>query len=112
MPKKQIQYGEKVPLKLTAAQRTLIVDEVTCLDQEYEQTIRHTPLTEPIMMTLDELDDLAGFIAAEANHCDQTAKRNRLDAVFEKLQNLLDRFVEMPEGQMPNERPTSIFHRR
>jgi hypothetical protein len=112
MPKKQIQCGEKVPLKLTAAQRTLIVDEVTCLDQEYERTIRRTPLTEPLMMTLDELDDLAGFVAAEANHCDQATKRNRLDAVFEKLQNLLDRFVEIPDGQVPNERPTSVFHPR
>jgi len=107
MPKKKIRYGEKVPLKLTAAQRTLIVDELTCLDQECEQTIRHTPLTESIMMTLDELDDLAGFVAAEANHCDQTTKRRRLDAVFEKLQNLLDRFDEMS-----NERPTSIIHPR
>ncbi len=112
MSKKHIRPGEKVPLKLTAAQRALIVNEVTCLDQGYEQTIRDTPLVESIMMTLDELDDFAGFVAAEANHCDQRAKCRQLDAVFEKIQNLLDRFVEVVERPMPNQMPTSTFRHR
>lgn len=112
MSKKHIRPGEKVPLKMTAAQRALVVNEVTCLDQSYEQTIRDTPLAEPIMMTLDELDDFAGFVAAEANHCDQRAKCRQLDAVFEKIQNLQDRFVEVAEEPMPNQKPTSASRHR
>ncbi len=112
MSNKHIRPGEKVPLKLTAAQRALIVDEVTCLDQSYERAIRDTPLAEPIMMTLDELDDFAGFVAAEANHCGQRTKCRQLDAVFEKIQNLLDRFVEVAEEPMPGQKPTSAFHHR
>ena len=101
MSKRQIPYGQRVPLRLTAAQRTLLVDGLTFLDQEYEQQIRQTPLTEPVMMTLDELDDLSGFVAAEANHCGQPTKCRRLDALFEKILNLLDRYVELAEEQSP-----------
>jgi hypothetical protein len=112
VPKKQIRFGEKVPLKLTAAQRTLIIDEVTCLDQEYEQAIRDTPLGEPIMMSLDVLEDLGGFIAAEANHCELNAKRSRLDVIFEKIQTLQDRYVEEPDERPPIQRQSSTPRQR
>jgi len=62
--KKQIQPGEKVPLKLTAAERKLVLEDVTCLDTGYEQIIRDTPSGKPVMMTLDDLDDFSGYIAA------------------------------------------------
>ena len=45
------------------------------------------------MMTLDDLDDCGGYIAAEANHCDEKRKRQRLDAIFEKTQALLDKYT-------------------
>lgn len=88
--KKQIQPGEKVPIKLTAAERKLILEDVTCLDSNYEQIIRDTPSGKPVMLTLDDLDDFGGFIAAEANHCDDNKKQKKLDAIFEKVQRLLD----------------------
>ena len=101
MSKRQIPYGQRVPLMLTAAQRTLLVDGLECLDQEYEQLVRQTPFIEPIMMALNELDDLTGFVAAEDNHCGQPTKCRRLDALFEKILNLLDRYVEPAEEQSP-----------
>jgi len=65
--KKQIQPGEKVPLKLTATERKLVLEDLMCLDDNYEQIIRETPTGKPVMMTLDDLDDFGGYIAAEAN---------------------------------------------
>ena len=92
--KKQIQPGEKVPLKLTATERKLVLEDLMCLDQEYEQIIRDTPTGKPVMMTLDDLDDFGGYIAAEANHCDDSKKQKKLDTVFEKIQSVLDRYTD------------------
>ncbi len=92
--KKQVQPGEKVPLKLTATERKLVLEELMCLDQDYEQIIRETPTSTPVMMTLDDLDDFGGYVAAEANHCDEKKKQKKLDAVFEKIQDLLDEYTD------------------
>jgi len=92
--KKQIQPGEKVPFKLTATERKLVLDDLLCLDQEYEQIIRDTPTGKPTMLTLDDLEDFSGYIAAEANHCDDSKKQKKLDTVFEKIQSVMDRYKD------------------
>lgn len=61
--KKQIKLGEKVPLKLTAGEPKLVLEDLTCLDPDYEKIIRDTPGGKPVMMTLDDLDDFGGYIA-------------------------------------------------
>ncbi len=69
--RKQVRPDEKLPLKLTAAERTLVLEGLTCLDQEIEQIVKDTPTGQPVMMTLDDLDDFGGYVAAEANHCEK-----------------------------------------
>ena len=92
--KKQIQPGEKVPFKLTATERKLVLEDLICLNQEYEQIIRDTPAGKPVMLTLDDLEDFSGYIAAEANHCDDNKKQKKLDTVFEKIQSVMDRHTD------------------
>jgi hypothetical protein len=92
--KKQIQPGKKAPLKLTATERKLVLEDLMCLDQEYEQIIRDTPAGKPVMLTLDDLEDFSGYIAAEANHCDDDKKQKKLDGVFRKIQSVLDRYTD------------------
>ena len=75
--KKQIRPGDKVPLKLTVTERKLVLEELMCLDEDYEQVIQGTPTGKPVMMTLDDLDDFGGYIAAEANHCDNKKKQEK-----------------------------------
>ena len=58
MSRKFIQPDEKVPLKLTATERKMVLDDLLCLDQENEQAIRETPSGKPVMMTLDELQNV------------------------------------------------------
>ena len=41
------------------------------------------------MLTLDDLDELGGYIAAEANHTQDKKKGKKLDAIFQKIQKLL-----------------------
>jgi hypothetical protein len=92
--RKQIQPGVKVSLKLTATERKMVLEDLMCLDEECEQIIRDTPLGKPVMMTLGDLDDFGGYIAAEANHCDDKKKEKKLDAVFEKVQQLLEKYTD------------------
>ena len=101
MRKTRIQPTETVPLKLTDAERKLVLEEVFCLEEGYLNTIRSTPAGKPVMMTLSDLDDFGGYIAAQANHCDNPRKAKKLDTVFEKIQKLLDRYTD--EEPSPDE---------
>ena len=92
--RKQIRPDEKLPLKLTAAERKLVLEGLTCLDQEIEQIVRDAATGQPVMMTLDDLDDFGGYVAAEANHCTDKTKGKKLDTIFEKIQGLLDKFTD------------------
>jgi hypothetical protein len=94
MQKTHIQPGDKVKLKLTQTERKLILNDLLCLDEEYEQIIRGTPAGEPVMMTLDELDDFCGYIAAEANHTDDKELGKKLDRIFAKIQDLLGKYSD------------------
>jgi hypothetical protein len=91
--RKQIQPGEKLPLKLTAAERALLLAELLCLDPAIEQVIKDTPTSRPVMLTLDELEDLGGNVAAQANHCEDRKKQKKLDVIFEKTEALLVTFT-------------------
>ena len=78
MWKKSIQPGKKVSLKLTATERKLVLEDLMCLDRQCEQIVQGTPSGKPVMMTLDDLDEFGGYIAAEANHCDDKKKQKKL----------------------------------
>jgi hypothetical protein len=98
MRKKLIQPDEKVPLKLTVAELKLILEDVMCLDRNYEEIVRNTPSGMPVMMKLYELEDFGGYIAAEANHCDDPKKQKKLDAVFDKIQKVQDRYESVEQS--------------
>jgi hypothetical protein len=88
--RKRIQNDEKFGLQLTQAERKLVVDGVLGLPQDLEQTIRTTPAKQPVMMTLDDWDEMAGYIASEANNTDNKKLQKKLDAIFAKIQDLLE----------------------
>lgn len=87
---KFIQPGTKIGLKLTAAERKLILDGLISLDDNYAQAIRDTPSNQPVEFTLDDWDDFGGYIAAEANHTHDKKLGKKLDAIFSKIQKILD----------------------
>ena len=91
---KHIRPDEKVGLKFTASERKLILDDVMCLDEQYADAIRQTPVNEPVEFTLDDWGDLGGYIAAEANHTEDKKLRKKLDAIFNKVQKILDSYTD------------------
>ena len=97
--RKLIHPDDKLSLKLTAAERKLILEELLCLDEELEQVVRDTPSREPVRLTLDDLDDLGGHVAAAANHSPDKSKGRKLDAIFGKIQDLLDAGADERESR-------------
>jgi hypothetical protein len=89
-PRKKIKPGDKIGLKLTAEERLVLLDELNCLPSELERIIRRTPAAKPVLLTLDNLDELDGYVAAEANHAKDKKLQKQLDNIFEKIQKLLD----------------------
>jgi len=58
--RRHIEPGANVSLKLTATERTLVLDESIVAGMEYEEVLNSTPAREPILLTLDDLDDFGG----------------------------------------------------
>jgi hypothetical protein len=92
--KKPIQPGEKVGLKLTQAQRSLLLDALLLTPKEVERAIQTTPVDEPLMLTLGDLDDLAGHVAAGANHAEDKALRDKLDRISRKIEKLIGSYTD------------------
>jgi hypothetical protein len=88
--RKHINPDTRVGLTFTAAERRLILDDLVCLDTDYAQVIRETPTDQPAQFTLDEWEDFGGYIAAEANHTNDKKLGKKLDAIFNRVQKLLD----------------------
>jgi hypothetical protein len=107
--KKRIQPGEKVGLRLTQAQRLLLPEALLLIPEEVEQAIRSTPVHEPLMLTLDDLDDLAGHVAAGANHAEDKSLRDKLDRISRKIWNLLGSLTDQPEPSAVEEAPSSLI---
>ena len=90
MSKKHFQSDDKIGLKLTQAERSLLLEGLTLLPSKFEEAVKGTPAKEPVLLTLDDLDELGAFIAAEANHTQDKKKGKKLDAIFQKIQKVLD----------------------
>lgn len=82
--------GIPVGIKFSKAERELALG---CLvaDAELERRVRVGKVAGgrvTVSLTLDQLDDLLGSIAAEANHCEDTGRQGRLDRLYERLEKI------------------------
>jgi hypothetical protein len=100
--KKVIKPGEKVGLKLTQAQRSLLLDALHMISKEIERAIQTTPVDEPLMLTLGDLDDLAGHVAAGASHAEDKALGGKLDRISRKIEKLIESYTD---GSLAVEEP-------
>jgi len=88
--KKEIPAGTKLPVRLSAAERRLIrertfYDPKFCADAPDKGTVA-------VEMDLDTIEDLQGYVAAEANHTEDRTIEKALDKLITKLQDFLDRY--------------------
>ena len=66
-----------------------MLEGLTLLPSKFEDAVKGTPAKEPVMLTLDDLEELGGYIAADTNHTQDKKKGKKLDAIFQKIQKLL-----------------------
>jgi hypothetical protein len=88
--KKSLPKKQKVALKLTIEERKLFLGDPINVPEELADAIRSTATGAPVMLNLDHLEDLGGYIAAGANHTKDKKVRKKLDAIFSKIQDLLE----------------------
>ena len=88
--KKPLGKGKRVGLKLTTDERKLILESPLHIHRGLAESIRATATDAPVLLTLDELEDLGGYVAAEANHATDNKLRKKLDAIFSKIDDLLE----------------------
>jgi hypothetical protein len=98
MIRKHIKPGTKLAVGLSARERDLVVERAF-LDPEIETALQQAVPTGSklvVNLNLDDIDDLLGCVAAEANHCDDGKVQRVLDAVCDRLSALLDEFTDEP----------------
>lgn len=94
--RKRIEPDGRVPLELTARERDLILHH-SLADRELTDRLRAVPNPDepPIYrFTLDELDELAGDVAAEANHTRNKKQRKEWDQLFDRISATLNSYTE------------------
>jgi hypothetical protein len=97
MPRQEFnEKDEKVGIKLSLGERKLILGDPIHIHEEFADPIRATPTGAPVLLTLDDLEDLGGYVAAEAKHTKDKKLRRKLQAIFSKIQDLLETQDEEP----------------
>ncbi len=100
MPVRVIQPGERLPVRLGPAQRDLILEHAF-IDPELEQRLRVAEAEGASIiarLTLDDIDELLGSVAAEANHSMDARLRKRLDTIYERLRDVQEEHTDDPSA--------------
>ena len=92
--RKRIAYGEAVEVVFSPVDAEL-VREHTFADPEYLRRFRATPGSGGRLVgkfSLDDLDDLLGYVAAEANHTKSKKLQKQLDSLYDRLKRVMDSY--------------------
>ena len=96
MKQKKIPYGTKLPVKLTLRERDLIRDETFCTPDFAKFAVVEGNGIK-VDMSLDDIEEIQGYIAAEANHTENKKLQKELDRIFGKLQLFLDNYDDQSD---------------
>jgi len=97
--RKQIAKGEKVSLELNERERDLIIKH-TFAGNNLTDRLRllPSPGKRPVYrFTLDDLDELVGYVAAEANHAKVKKLEKELRRLFGRIVDVLDSYAYEPD---------------
>jgi len=97
--RKRIAVGEKVPLELSERERDLIMNH-TFAENSLTDRLRIVPSPgrRPIYrFTLDDPDELAGYVAAEANHAKVKKLEKELRQLYGRIADTLESYTDEPD---------------
>jgi len=89
--KKKIPYGEKLPVLFTQKEMEITHEYVLYSSPEQLNGIVSGDKIK-VMLSLDDIEDLMGYVAAEANHTDDKKLQNTLDKIFNRLNDYLSKY--------------------
>jgi hypothetical protein len=98
--RKQITPDEPVPLELSDRECELILKH-TFADDDLTGRLRivRQPGEPPVYrFTLDDLDELAGYVAAEANHAKNRKLEQELHRLYARIATVLESYTEETDG--------------
>jgi hypothetical protein len=90
MNRKRIPYGTKLTVSFSGQE----LEDIRACTMVGEEFGRHAVIEGKRLrldLSLNEIEELQGHVAAEANHTPDAKQRQRLDKLFEKFQKFLDR---------------------
>ena len=98
--RKQITPDERVPLELSDHERELILKHTFAGDDLTGRLrIVRRPGEPPVYrFTLDDLDELAGHVAAEANHAKDKKLEKQLHRLFARIAAVLESYTDETDG--------------
>lgn len=91
MKQKRIPSGTKLPLSFSSRE---LEDnrELDMIGEEFGQHAAVVGRKVRVDLSLDDMEEIQGHVAAEANHTRDATRRQRLDKLFDKFQKVLDRW--------------------
>ena len=92
--RKKIKQGQKVEVSFSPLERVLVLEH-TLTEPELTTALRWTQLRSGkyvVRYTLDDLDELLGFVAAEANHSTDKKLRKELDALYARVRREMESY--------------------
>jgi hypothetical protein len=97
--RQRIRPDQELPVELTDRERELILEHAFA-DEALIGRLRVAPTPNQravFYFTLDDLDDLAGCVAAEANHAKDKKLRKEWDRIYARISDVLDSYVGLDE---------------
>ena len=92
--RKKIKQGQKVEVSVSPRERVLVLEH-TFTGPELTTRLRRAQLKSGqyvVRYTLDDLDELLGFVAAEANHSTDKKLRKELDALYARVRREMESY--------------------
>jgi len=83
-----------IEISFTLDERDLIINH-TFVDSEITDRLKIAEIKNNkivVKLDLDEIDDLAGFVAAESNHTENKKIQKKLDRLYDKLSEIEDNY--------------------
>jgi len=88
--------NDKIPVALTLGQRDLILNQ-TFAGPDLTESLRRAPMEGDkivVRYTLSEIDELMGYVAAEANHSQNRQLVRELDRLHDYLSTFEERYED------------------
>ncbi len=95
MVKKIIPYGTKLPVYLTEKE-VADIREHTFADPDFGFGVLEGSRLR-FDMSLDDIEELQGYVAAASNHTDTKQLQRRLDKIIQKLDRFLDEYDDQDD---------------